>query len=413
MTARYAAGPGWAVISPHLVVLVQDAEPAVLDALWHLGHRDDFSALGAVATLSGGALNALPSFALLVLGAEPRLLIRGAYTAIVERADTQESWKAADVSTWSEHRLDGQVRGLTLTSSIETAVPEMHLPIASGVVAASAVRLARLGVADREQTDEPRVVPAPVLDSVPTVVSQPDVLADAGASPAEVPPDNAVAPPEDGEVPPEDAAPAEPRSRDTLADPVGESYDALFGPTIARRPEDAAVRPIEDVPLSDDVPVGSASESEIPLALQHDGMTIAQQARMPGVVSGPPDIDGPAPGAVGVRAHLELSDGRSFSLERPVYFGRAPEALGASIEALPQLVTVESPNGEVSRTHVEVRREGEDVLVRDVSSNGTLLIRPGQQPERLTARRDTLLTHGSALLLGDEVSISVTIEPGT
>jgi hypothetical protein len=47
-----------------------------------------------------------------------------------------------------------------------------------------------------------------------------------------------------------------------------------------------------------------------------------------------------------------------------------------------------------------------------VSSNGTLLTRPGQEPERLPSRRDTLLTDGSQLLLGDDISIAVSIERG-
>jgi hypothetical protein len=152
-------------------------------------------------------------------------------------------------------------------------------------------------------------------------------------------------------------------------------------------------------------------EEAVAEADEHDGMTIAGRSRQ-ALVAGRPMVD-QVPGAgVQVRATLLVSDGRSFTLERPVYVGRSPEALGASIDALPQLVTVESPQSEVSRTHVEFRREGEDVLVRDVSSNGTLLTRPGQEPERLPSRRDTLLTDGSQLLLGDDISIAVSIERG-
>jgi hypothetical protein len=407
MSVLYESGPGWAVVTPRLVVLTRDERPDALANVWELAQGGDLAVLDVVGTLAGGDLARLSDFALVLLEGVPRALVRGEGIAIVTTRSSEERWAAADVSTWAERRLPSDVISVTLTWK---DAAQVSLPIVEGVVPAAAVCVP-LGSA-------PVVPDAPVSEPSPTVelVGEPDLVM---APEPKVEPELQVEPQVESRVesqverdpqvdrePLVEPEPPEARSRETVVDPVGESYDALFGASVARRPEDAAVRPLEEEQVASE-PADLATDPE----LEHDGMTIAGRSRQDLVVARP--LVSQAPSAhMRVSARLELSDGRIFTLDRPVYVGRAPEALGASIDALPQLVTVDSPEHEISRTHVQVRLEGEDVLVRDVSSNGTLLTRPGQEPERLPAQRDTLLTHGSQLLLGDDVSISVSIERG-
>ena len=70
-------------------------------------------------------------------------------------------------------------------------------------------------------------------------------------------------------------------------------------------------------------------------------------------------------------------------------------------------VTVPSPEQDVSRTHVEVRLEGWQVLAVDKgSTNGTTVTIPGHGTQRLRPDLPFPLPVGAVLSLADEVSIS-------
>lgn len=67
-----------------------------------------------------------------------------------------------------------------------------------------------------------------------------------------------------------------------------------------------------------------------------------------------------------------------------------------------------SPNNDVSRTHAQVRIDGELVLVTDLNStNGVLLTEPGQQPRRLHPDEPTPLSSGALVDLGDGVTFEL------
>ncbi|WKK70871.1 FHA domain-containing protein [Rathayibacter oskolensis] len=110
----------------------------------------------------------------------------------------------------------------------------------------------------------------------------------------------------------------------------------------------------------------------------------------------------------GAIARLELSTGDIVELDRPVVIGRRPSAGRAAAHELPHLVTVPSPLQDISRSHVEVRAEGRFVVVRDLASvNGTVLLRSGQAPVRLTGSESMVLAGGDVLDLGDGVTVTV------
>jgi pSer/pThr/pTyr-binding forkhead associated (FHA) protein len=72
---------------------------------------------------------------------------------------------------------------------------------------------------------------------------------------------------------------------------------------------------------------------------------------------------------------------------------------------LPRLVTVASPNQDISRTHAQVRADGDDVLVTDLNStNGMLMTDPGQPARRLRSGEPTPLLPGALVDLGDGVT---------
>jgi len=103
---------------------------------------------------------------------------------------------------------------------------------------------------------------------------------------------------------------------------------------------------------------------------------------------------------------LRVSDGTEVLLDRTVLIGRAPSADRVSGAGTPRLLRVISPQQDVSRTHVEVRPEGWDVLVVDLSSNGTRLIRPGAEPQMLPPGEPVPVPAGAVLDLGDGVSVA-------
>ncbi|WP_157555810.1 FHA domain-containing protein, partial [Microbacterium hominis] len=104
---------------------------------------------------------------------------------------------------------------------------------------------------------------------------------------------------------------------------------------------------------------------------------------------------------------IRLSTGRVVELERPVVIGRRPKSTRTSAAELPTLVAVDSPEQDISRSHVEIRAEGEHVLVTDLdTTNGTVLLRGGNEPVRLHPNEPTMVVTGDVLDLGDEVTVT-------
>jgi hypothetical protein len=223
--------------------------------------------------------------------------------------------------------------------------------------------------------------------------------------------------------------------------PGDDGYDHLFGETVHRSLEEAAVRP---APAEEDLPAAPAARDT-----DHDGSTIMRAdppadrgahrapdrgAAQPGADeiwgvlcpgghpnpphSGAcrgcglplPDAD-PVPVPRPALGLLRVNDGSETVLDRTVLIGRAPSANRFSSTGLPRLLRVPSPQQDISRTHVEVRVEDWDVLVVDVSSNGTRLVRPGAEPQMLHRGEPVLVLPGSVLDLGD--GCTVAYEAGT
>jgi hypothetical protein len=90
-----------------------------------------------------------------------------------------------------------------------------------------------------------------------------------------------------------------------------------------------------------------------------------------------------------------------IALEGPLLLGRRPTLDGQS-GPVPHLVTVASPDNDLSRNHLRVNLDGWHVLITDLgSTNGTVVQLPGEQPERIHPQRPTMITPGTRLTLAD------------
>ncbi|MEQ6903841.1 FHA domain-containing protein [Nocardioides sp. YIM 152588] len=121
----------------------------------------------------------------------------------------------------------------------------------------------------------------------------------------------------------------------------------------------------------------------------------------------PPPYPPPAPGGP---ARLQVSDGQSVVVDRVVLIGRAPEARRFGGTEQPRLVTVPSRLNEISSTHVEVRpgaTPGAATVTDMGSTNGTVIVRPGESPEDLKPGIAVPVVPGTIINLGDGITIEV------
>ena len=110
-------------------------------------------------------------------------------------------------------------------------------------------------------------------------------------------------------------------------------------------------------------------------------------------------------------ARLVFSSGEVVDVDRPVVVGRAPRLRGDGDDEA-RLVTVPSPQQEISSTHLEIRPgSGADhgaAVVTDLgSTNGTLVVQPGLPAEDLQPGIAVQLLPGAIVDLGEGVTIQV------
>ena len=75
---------------------------------------------------------------------------------------------------------------------------------------------------------------------------------------------------------------------------------------------------------------------------------------------------------------------------------------------LPHLVAVDSPQQDISRSHVELRVEGDSIVATDLNTtNGTTLLRAGVDPMRLHPGEATVVVPGDVIDLGDGITVAI------
>ncbi len=467
-TARYRTGTWTAVVTASGSALLHPsyAEEDVI-ALWQ--SMAGGSGIGEwLETLAGGGITGLADFALVQrAGSELRVLVRGGAVVIAGdqavRAEGMSTWREAvvsaapssvtilagdDVSSADEHSLPlvgGVVRADALTWGAldETSGPS---PALESQAASSDVATpvggdpepATDAPADRESGSEsgsdPEAAPEPGVPAEPEE-SEPAV-ADSSAtdsSPADASAADA-GPPEPGPVSeatmhpgiePSPELPAESGIIDSLPWSVRSSQPSP-PPAPFTAPGEASATASAD----DDVDVdehtikvprrgGETGPAAPPAPAadgawegDHDGSTVLVSdvaAMRDATVTGAPGESAARSGEPATSQQPEsvllLSTGIRVPLDRPVLIGRAPESSRFAAGVEPRLVTVASPQQDISRTHVELRREGDHLLVTDLNStNGTIVVLPGSAPRRLHAGEAVPVRAGTTVDLGDGVT---------
>jgi hypothetical protein len=107
-----------------------------------------------------------------------------------------------------------------------------------------------------------------------------------------------------------------------------------------------------------------------------------------------------------VMAQLITAGGARIELTDTVLIGRAPAAQAG--DGNPILLPMPSPNSDISRTHLKLAVKDWDIVATDLhSTNGTMLVRPGQAPVRMMPGTPVTVEPGTILDLGDGGVITV------
>jgi len=105
---------------------------------------------------------------------------------------------------------------------------------------------------------------------------------------------------------------------------------------------------------------------------------------------------------------IRLADGTLVPLDQPVYLGRKPSVPRIHPGGTPLLVTLDSPQREVSSTHLELSTMGGTIVASDTrSTNGSVLRMPGAEPRTLIGGESVVVTPGTLIELGDGNLIEV------
>lgn len=405
--ATYAPGR-WLLLSGPTSLVVLEPPPdhvsELIGDLWESVVASE-SLPDLAARLAAAGFDAMPSLAAFFWTADGmRSLVRG--TVTVRDAATGD--RIADghgVQTWSEVGL-GEVEMVRIEFADEQPASGLQFPLVVGTVQASSV------VLDASEA-------AQLRSSQGTGSTEPSATTKVLAL---APPDAAAAdePATERDVPAEDSGPATERIAMT------EELD-LTAKT--RGPASSPTPPTPPTVAGPGAPPAPAAElGDTPTALMPaitEGGSATPSAVIMGLVcpqghSNPPDagtcrVCGDAirpqparPVPRPILGQLRVTDGTVVAVDRPVVIGRAPSE-DAAPGSLPRLLTVASPNHDISRTHLQVAPDGWTLLATDLrSTNGTVVVWPGGGGRgMLRPDQPTPIPLGTRLELGDGIAVVV------
>jgi hypothetical protein len=384
--SAYVPDPaGWIFLARNdmcIGVAVPDSSPLVQE-LWALLETSTDAGV-ALDLMTRAGISSTASFVIVTLGADAKVLVRGGATVTVDGA-VHDTVTGVGFSSWAERsfvRIDRFDCEVTATGSSAGTV---RLPLLSGVVRAGWFGGVVAGVALSDETASDGAVETPVV-------------APASAAVIEAPPRASEPPALVMEAPANISAPPAPVAEATViaidddeaeselpqVAPAVSAYDHLFGETAYRSVEDAAVRPSEE---------HTVVASDL-------AMLRAQRRASRGRAA--------APAAVVAAFLVELSTGGREVLDQVLVIGRAPAATALGGGNIPRLVTMTTPNQDISRTHAQIAVEGGTVVVTDLHSrNGTIVTLPGRSAQKLREGETTVVIPGTIIDLGDGATLTV------
>ena len=387
--ATYTPGD-WVVLSgpTSLVVLEPPTHEwaSLINTLW-----EEVVASSSITDLAGRLaqfkIDDLPSLAAFFWTDDGmRSLIRGDIS-VIDLATGKVVADGEDIQTWSEVGLAG-VDHIRVDLPYEGDATLLELPLVVGAVRASSVTL---DASELAQVSSPQAEPeleAATPAERTAELSGSEIAALANA---------------------ETELMAPPFPVESGADPQAGAPQQLEAAVVPQlgSPDALVARALE--PNSEDSPADiDPQDSAILAVFCANGHVSPPSATSCRVCGGPVGTQGPQFVAYPVLAVLRASDGSSAQLDRPVLIGRAPST-DRSDNRAPRLMTVPSPNHDISRTHLEVAPDGWQIVATDLNStNGTILVRPGGvDRQQLAPGEPVPVQVGSVIELGDGVSVLI------
>lgn len=442
-----------------LLIVRRDGASSSIATLW-TGLNTSDGVQRVLDELTSAGLSQTPAFALLTwegsLAEEPvalRAIVRGDVTLCLTTATGQTEVTGRGISTWIE-----QSFGAASAFLVECGQPAPAsgsapaLPLLAGAVWARRVSGAM------DVTRGAGHIPIPIPVPIPIPIPGPVVVAPEAVPIARGPEGVPLAIAEDTilKVPVVriDDAP-EPTPAPAADASVAEGYDQLFGVTMMRGVDQAAVRaPEADDALAEswqptielpgdlagvnpwvaepvqavhtgpvtivhaDTAADTAADADadaVAVAVvetdpdNHDGYTIMsgdiQKLRHSRKRLGRSAATS-APATAGL--YLLLPNGIREPLTQPVLFGRSPSVNKVSGSQVPKLVSLGGVDQDISRNHAQFVVEGDTVVVTDLHSrNGTIIVLPGKSPQKLRQGEPTSVIPGTVVDLGSGITITV------
>ena len=387
--ATYTPGD-WVVLSgpTSLVVLEPPTHEwaSLINTLW-----EEVVASSSITDLAGRLaqfkIDDLPSLAAFFWTDDGmRSLIRGDIS-VIDLATGKVVADGEGIQTWSEVGLAG-VDHIRVDLPYEGDATLLELPLVVGAVRASSVTLDASELAQVSSPQaEPELEAATPAERTAELSAQ-EIAALANAETELMP---------------------SPFPVESGADPQAGAPQQLEAAVVPQlgRPDALMARALE--PNSEDSPADiDPQDSAILAVFCANGHVSPPSATSCRVCGGPVGTQGPQFVAYPVLAVLRASDGSSAQLDRPVLIGRAPST-DRSDNRAPRLMTVPSPNHDISRTHLEVAPDGWQIVATDLNStNGTILVRPGGvDRQQLAPGEPVPVQVGSVIELGDGVSVLI------
>ncbi|SDD43075.1 FHA domain-containing protein [Sanguibacter gelidistatuariae] len=381
----YVSGDWYAVVTDGAVALLPPTiSETKLTQVWD-ALRESADLTHSLTALARGGLVGLPPFALVsVVDGHVRGFLRGDVRLLITDSHGTQEHTAEHVATWAEINVpDAAALTVAVPAALSPTGRTVRMPALAAVVAASSVEVRlRDGAIAAPSLVAPRAT-ADDTAAETTTYSDLDLPAPVARRALQPEPARAVV-----QAPAPAPHPAPVRA-----------LEAALPAGLASRPVPGPPPPPPVKPETDEDPYGSTVLSTSLVEIRRQ-MPSWQEDPVPGPFAIPP-----VPARV---PRIRMSSGLSVPLDRAVLIGRAPVVSRVAARDLPRLVTVVSPNQDISRTHAQVRVDGEDVLVTDLNStNGMLLVEPGLPPRRLRSGEPTPLRAHAVVDLGDDVTFTL------
>ena len=384
-----------------LVVVRMGAARSTIGSIWTSFVAGD-GVQGVLDELTSGGLFQTPPFAVLTWDGSVsdgpvavRVIVRGDITLRLTTMSGQVEVSGRGISTWIE-------QSFVSVSAFDVECGQPGTAAATTAAAAETTAAAAITTTVAARTEANTSLPI-AFGAVWTrrLSSSMDAKSVAGESQTVVPEQTIT----EQAIAEQTIAEVTSRGRDDDPGEAMSGYDHLFGATMMRGVEQAAVR----APDSDEETETETEKDINTDSGDHDGFTVMSGdiKKLRASRKRPPHTDA-APAPVTSSLYLLLPNGVHEPLGQPVLVGRLPSVSKISGGQVPKLVSLGSGDQDLSRNHAQFTVEGDTVVVTDLHSrNGTMIVLPGKAPQKLRQGEPTAIIVGTVVDFGGGITITV------